>query len=753
MVPVVAGLSDPVEIGRGGFGIVYRAQEDRFDRVVALKVIRDAGLSDEVVARFARECKSLGSLSGHPNIVSIYDAGQTTDGELYLTMEYLPRGSLTQRIAGEGVATYQEVIAWGAALAGALETAHHGGIIHRDVKPENVLFSTFGAPKLVDFGIARMRTAFETRSGSVSATLSHAAPEIIGGRAATTQSDIYSLASVLFYALTGHAPFDRAGEESLAPLIARIATAEPPDLSDHGIPAALAAVIEQGLAKDPESRYATAAAFGEALQRAATTLGLPVPEVPVSEVAPLGSLFELAAGTASTPRLGTMQVARKREAVPETTTTAAPRRRTRLVPTLVALLAVLVVAGAGIAVALLRDGGTPTTDDEQLLELADPVLRNAGLDVARRYEISEDRSRVGSSVRLVNTSDTTAKIVWFEVIPSELATVPTDVRFSVTPDGTLEGSVIAYWVLTLAPGGEQPLSWTTALPADAEPGMAFLERLKELIEAGTADASEVTDAKRTELAASTGASATAPVPLPTPGDPGGTPSEVLAGGGSSGAIGGSGTVGGTGSTGGGLATGDGSTGGGSTGGGSTGGGGGAAPAPAPAANRAPSVNAGNQASSEFDSVSVTFSGSDPDGDAVSLSVSGLPAGLSASNGQVTGRISADAAAVTGHRNSIQTKTFSVTVTATDSRGASTPKTVSWSVRDTHRTMPNYYGKYGCGSCEAGGPPDVAAISNPVFAQCASGTGDIIWRQSVGAGSVIAWGQTITYWYGQQPQNC
>lgn len=739
MAPVVAGLSDPVEIGRGGFGIVYRAHEERFDRVVALKVIRDAGLSDEVVARFARECKSLGSLSGHPNIVSIYDAGQTADGELYLTMEYLPRGSLAQRVAGEGIASYQEVIAWGAALAGALETAHHGGIVHRDVKPENVLFSPFGAPKLVDFGIARMRTAFETRSGSVSATLSHAAPEIIGGKSATTQSDVYSLASVLFYALTGHAPFDRTGEESLAPLIARIATAEPPDLRDYGIPAALATAIERALAKDPEARYPTAAAFGEALQGVATTLGLPVPEVPVSDVAPIGALFELAAGQASTPRLGTMHVARKREEAPRvTTTTPAPRRRARLLRITVAGLAVLAVVGAGIAVAAMR-GGEPTVEDEGPIHIAEPVLHTAGLDVVRRYEISDDGSSVGSNVRLVNTSGTTSKIVWFEVIPSELAAEPTDIRFTVPPDGTLDGSVIAYWLLTLAPGGEQPLGWTTPVPPEEEPTKGFLERVKGLVESATEDAAVVIDAKRTELAGSAGVSAEPPVALPAPTDGG---SEVLAGG----------SVPGGSLPGGGAAVGGSGGGTGSTGGGTSGGGGGAAPAPPAApANRAPSVNAANQASSELDNVAVDFGASDPDGDAVSVSVSGLPAGLSANGGSVRGRVSADAAAVTGHRNSIATKGFTVTVTATDSRGASTSKTVTWSIRDTHRTMPNYYGQYGCAGC--GGLPDVAAISNPTFAACSTGTGDKIWRQSVGAGAVIAWGQSITYWYGQRPDGC
>lgn len=163
------------------------------------------------------------------------------------------------------------------------------------------------------------------------------------------------------------------------------------------------------------------------------------------------------------------------------------------------------------------------------------------------------------------------------------------------------------------------------------------------------------------------------------------------------------------------------------------------------------MNATNQGSSELDNVSVTFSGSDPDGDAVTVSVGGLPPGLSASGGRVSGRISASASAVTSSRGSIGTKSFPVTVTATDSRGASSSATVTWSVRDTHLVMPNYYGQYGCAGC--GGLPDVNDISTPGFMACSTGTGNRIWRQSVSAGTVIAWGQSITYWYGEVPDNC
>ena len=137
---------------------------------------------------------------------------------------------------------------------------------------------------------------------------------------------------------------------------------------------------------------------------------------------------------------------------------------------------------------------------------------------------------------------------------------------------------------------------------------------------------------------------------------------------------------------------------------------------------------------------------------MSVSVSGLPAGLSASGGAVSGRISASASAVTTNRRSIGTQTFPVTVSATDSRGATSSRTINWSVRDAYTAMPNYIDQYGNAS---NGRPDVDALSNHVF-DCAydpNGTNQFIYRQSVAPGTVIAWGQTITYWYGKNDTSC
>ncbi len=179
-----------------------------------------------------------------------------------------------------------------------------------------------------------------------------------------------------------------------------------------------------------------------------------------------------------------------------------------------------------------------------------------------------------------------------------------------------------------------------------------------------------------------------------------------------------------------------------------------APTSPPFVDHAPSLFASSQTSSETAPVDVTFTASDADsGDHATVSVSGLPPGLTASNGRVTGAVSHFAANVTTNRTSPGQANFPVTVTATDTHGKSTSRSITWTVRDTARTMPNYIGNEGCGGCE--GLPDVNAISTPLF-DCAydpNGDANHIWRQSVAPGAVILWGQRIEYWYGKNDTSC
>lgn len=263
------------------------------------------------------------------------------------------------------------------ALAGALETAHRAGIIHRDVKPENVLFSAFGAAQLVDFGIARMASAFETRSGSISTTIAHAPPEVVAGQEATVCSDVYSLASVLFFAVSGEAPFSRPGETSLAPLIARIATADPPDLRQHGVPGPLAAALERALAKDPAARPSSAAAFGESLQDAADAIGLTAPTLVLPTITTAGAMPPAAApppapAPPASPAPPTAEPALLAAGVPENVTATVDRDRSPRLPqpapvapqgnrnrkVLAAVAAgALVLAGTGVALGMSGRGG------------------------------------------------------------------------------------------------------------------------------------------------------------------------------------------------------------------------------------------------------------------------------------------------------------------------------------------------------------------------------------------------------------
>ncbi|MFI5541839.1 protein kinase [Nocardia sp. NPDC051900] len=274
-----AGFADAEEIGRGGFGVVYRCNQVVLDRTVAVKVLtadQDAGNRE----RFVREQRAMGRLSGHPNIVGVLQVGATISELPYLVMPYCAQGSLDARIRRHGPLSAVEALRVGVKLAGSLETAHRFGIVHRDVKPSNILITDYGEPALTDFGIARIPDGFHTATGIVAGSPAFTAPEVLAGQAPTPAADVYGLGATLFAVLTGHAAFERRSGEQVVAQFLRITTEPTPNLRDHGVDEGLSQVIEHAMDRSPEQRP-SAEVLGEQLQQLQVERGLPVTEMAV----------------------------------------------------------------------------------------------------------------------------------------------------------------------------------------------------------------------------------------------------------------------------------------------------------------------------------------------------------------------------------------------------------------------------------------------------------------------------------------
>ena len=273
-----AGFDDVVEIGHGGFGVVFRCVQPLLDREVAIKVLT-ADLDPDNVDRFLREQRAMGRLSGHPHIVTIFQVGTTARGRPYIVMPCHDKGSLDALIRRHGPMDWSETLRIGVKLAGALEAAHRAGILHRDVKPGNVLLTEYGEPQLTDFGIARIAGGFQTATGVIIGSPAFTAPEVLAGASPTPASDVYSLGATLFCMLTGHAAFERRSGEQVVAQFLRITSQPIPDLREQGLPAAVAAVIERAMAQDASARPASAAAFGDELREIQRTNGMAVDEM------------------------------------------------------------------------------------------------------------------------------------------------------------------------------------------------------------------------------------------------------------------------------------------------------------------------------------------------------------------------------------------------------------------------------------------------------------------------------------------
>ena len=270
--PEIPGVDLVGVIGSGGSGVVYLGRQAAFGRDVAVKVASNTAAADDATRRWEREVAAIGRLSNHPNIVPVFDAGITADGSPYLVMPHVPGGTLGDRLRDEGPLDPAEVASFGAKLAGTLATVHAAGVLHRDVKPDNVLWSPHGEPQLTDFGIARLRDLTTTFGGGLEATIAYAAPEVLKGEPASEATDVYGLGATLYACLTGSSPHPSRPGEHVAALVARVVAEPPPPLAEAGTPQPLAQVIDRAMALAPQDRQASADELRRDLERAASVM-------------------------------------------------------------------------------------------------------------------------------------------------------------------------------------------------------------------------------------------------------------------------------------------------------------------------------------------------------------------------------------------------------------------------------------------------------------------------------------------------
>jgi eukaryotic-like serine/threonine-protein kinase len=258
----------PRLLARGGMADVYQATDEELGREVAVKVLAARYAEDQSLRRrFSREALAAARLSGNPHIVTIYDVVEH-DGRPMIVMELVPGGSLDRRTAGRAPCPPNQVLDWLEDAAAAIDAAHAAGIVHRDVKPGNLLLDEHGHVKVADFGIASAAGLDSfTRTGTILGTAGYLAPEQARGERAEPASDRYALAVVAWELLAGRRPFE--ARTPTAEATAHVQAPVPPiTAANSDLPRAYDAIFERALAKDPEERYETAAELVGELRRA-----------------------------------------------------------------------------------------------------------------------------------------------------------------------------------------------------------------------------------------------------------------------------------------------------------------------------------------------------------------------------------------------------------------------------------------------------------------------------------------------------
>ncbi|SOD71871.1 serine/threonine protein kinase [Jatrophihabitans sp. GAS493] len=268
------GFVDVSEIGIGSLATVFRAKESSTGRAVALKLLNVRDVSPRALESFHRESIALGALSSHPNIVTLYRTFQTPDGRPVLVLE-LCVGSVSDRIRGGEGMPADEAVSIAIKVSGALETAHRSQILHRDVKPQNILITEFGEPALADFGVAMLQSASETTAGLFDFTTLHAAPELLEGKQTSAATDVYELASTLYQLVSGQSAFRAYEGESPASVILRILRDPVRPVLAQGVPVQLSDLLIAAMSKDKDHRPETAAEFAAELAQVEQAQGWP----------------------------------------------------------------------------------------------------------------------------------------------------------------------------------------------------------------------------------------------------------------------------------------------------------------------------------------------------------------------------------------------------------------------------------------------------------------------------------------------
>ena len=302
--PVLPGLTYVRPLGSGGFADVFMYEQAMPRRSVAVKVLPSDVADLQLRRMFNAEADVLAHLSAHPSIVTVYQAGISADGRPYIVMEYCP-GSLAQRFRQERMPV-AEVLAIGVKMASALESSHRAGLVHRDVKPSNILITSFGVPVLADFGISSS-LAPRADDQVLAMSVPWSAPEVLTEQTSgTVASEVWGLGATVYSLLAGRSPFERSepARNARDQLRRRIVRGTFPAMTRADVPDEVQVVLARAMARDAADRYPSALAFAETLRDVQVALGYaatPI-EVAVDEWAPVGTAVDFADASVRGPQ-------------------------------------------------------------------------------------------------------------------------------------------------------------------------------------------------------------------------------------------------------------------------------------------------------------------------------------------------------------------------------------------------------------------------------------------------------------------